>query len=128
MHRKRVLVVDDHCEIRSLALNVLAAQDYCITEARSAAEAIAILSRDAAFDLIVADVVMPGACNGVDLAKDVSRHWPDIPVVLMSGDPYGIKLAAREQRLSFLRKPFRSQEFALRVAETLARRSDRPVA
>ena len=36
------------------------------------------------FDLVFTDVVMPGT-NGVELAQEIRRRWPDLPVVLTSG-------------------------------------------
>jgi DNA-binding NtrC family response regulator len=37
-----------------------------------------------AFGLVFSDVVMP-CMNGIDLAREVRRRWPDLPVVLTSG-------------------------------------------
>ena len=37
-----------------------------------------------AFDAVFSDVVMPGM-NGVDLAREIRRRCPGLPVVLTSG-------------------------------------------
>jgi CheY-like chemotaxis protein len=47
------------------------------------------LSPAAAYDLILTDYSMPGL-NGLDLAREVLRARPRMPIVLMSGDTSGL--------------------------------------
>jgi CheY-like chemotaxis protein len=37
--------------------------------------------------MMFADVRLPGAMDGVDLAWEVKQRWPRLPVVLTSGQP-----------------------------------------
>jgi CheY-like chemotaxis protein len=37
------------------------------------------------FDLVLCDVVMPGAMNGISLAIAVRQRWPGMPILLMTG-------------------------------------------
>ena len=48
---------------------------------------------------------MPGGMNGVDLANEIRRRWPNLPVVLTSG--YSEMLAeGRGSDYELLRKPY----------------------
>jgi CheY-like chemotaxis protein len=72
------------------------------------------------FDLVFSDVLMPGGMSGLDLAREVGRRWPDLPVLLATGDP------ADAERGGFpvLRKPYATPELT-RAAAALLRRSGR---
>ena len=51
----------------------------------NAIDALAELNADAArFDVVFTDVVMPGM-SGIELAQEIRRLRPDLPVVLTSG-------------------------------------------
>ena len=66
------------CEI----LNTL---DYQTTWVASGAAALELLARKTGqFDLVFSDVVMPGI-NGIEMAKEVRKRYPTLPVVLASG-------------------------------------------
>ena len=53
--------------------------------ALSAAEALEIMSTGPAPDLVITDLVMPGAMQGHALAKEIRARFPGTHVVLMSG-------------------------------------------
>ena len=57
-----------------------------------------------AFDVVLSDIAMPGASDGIALGTWVRRHHPEIGVVLMTG--YAERLGrANEQGLVVLLKP-----------------------
>jgi CheY-like chemotaxis protein len=37
--------------------------------------------------MIFADIRLPGAMDGIDLAREVRMRWPFLPVILTSGHP-----------------------------------------
>ena len=37
--------------------------------------------------MIFADIRLPGAMDGIDLARKVGMRWPFLPVILTSGHP-----------------------------------------
>ena len=73
------------------------------------------------FDLLLTDVVMPGALNGKALADEVTRRWPRTRIAFMSGFTEGA--ISREGRLDkdvlLLNKPFRKVELAQLVRRAL---------
>jgi CheY-like chemotaxis protein len=80
-----VMVVDDEVLIRLVASDTLHDAGYRVVEACSADEAVTLLATDARIDLILSDVKMPGAMDGIDLVAHVKRAHPHLPVVLTSG-------------------------------------------
>jgi CheY-like chemotaxis protein/two-component sensor histidine kinase len=83
--RATVLLVDDEAAVREMTGRMLTSAGYQVVSAGDAAEAMSILvSGDTCIDLVLSDVVMPGR-SGVDLAHDVTRWRPGLPVLLMSG-------------------------------------------
>jgi len=44
-----------------------------------------IRGRDVA--MVFADIRLPGAMDGIDLAREVRIRWPFLPVILTSGHP-----------------------------------------
>ena len=85
---------------------------YAVVEATSAEEALRLVNRGDAFDLLVTDHLMPGM-SGTDLARTVRSAKPGLPVLLVSG------YAEREgvdPDLPRLTKPFRKAELAASLA------------
>jgi CheY-like chemotaxis protein/anti-sigma regulatory factor (Ser/Thr protein kinase) len=80
-----VLYVDDEELMRLLVGELLAQGGHRVTLCSQATQALAHLQDDGmAFDLVVTDFNMPGA-SGLDLAREVARARPGLPVVISSG-------------------------------------------
>ena len=122
-HAETVLVVDDDAPIRVLVGDVLRRLGYRVLTAEHAEAALdtAREYRDT-LRLVITDVVMPGR-SGLDLAKELSRTMPHLPVLFMSGyhervfsvDGHAISSSA------FLQKPFALDVLALRVRQLIDR-------
>ncbi|MBM3928824.1 MAG: response regulator, partial [Sphingomonadales bacterium] len=84
----------------------------------SASKAIDLLDTDSDFRLIFTDIVMPGGINGVELAKEVRRRMPAMPILLTTG--YSDRaLDAESQAFDLVRKPYRRAELAQRIRTLL---------
>jgi len=79
-----VLVVEDNAHVGEFATQLLQDLGYETVWAPHADAALALLNEGQAFDVVFTDVVMPGM-SGIDLAKEVQRQRPELPVVLASG-------------------------------------------
>jgi PAS domain S-box-containing protein len=103
--RRSVLLVEDNETVGSFAHNLLCELGQEVTWATGADDALRILDEHRGkFDLVSTDVVMPGM-NGIDLAQEVRRRWPDLPVVLTSG--YSHVLAEEGSHgFELLQKPY----------------------
>jgi CheY-like chemotaxis protein len=82
------LVVEDDADLRHLTAALLEEEQLDIIECESAEAALAVMllgERDVA--MILADVRLQGAMDGIDLAWEVRLRWPQLPIVLTSGHP-----------------------------------------
>ena len=82
---ERILLVDDEQIIVELGIAILERLGYEVAGETNSLHALEIFrSKPGEFDLIVTDYTMPGL-NGTDLAKEIRRVRPDIPVILSTG-------------------------------------------
>ena len=100
------LVVEDDAAVRHLATAVLEESDLGVIACESAEAALSVLERsDVTVALLFADIRLPGAMDGVSLAKAVGRRWPDVRVVVTSGASRDVTLP---DRAVFMQKPWRA--------------------
>lgn len=107
-----ILLVEDEPALRKLGERLLAHAGHRVLGAASAEEALEIAAREP-FDLLVTDVMMPGR-SGTELARDLVRARPDLPVVLVSGYAPDAPEASAG---AFLAKPFDPEQLARAIAE-----------
>jgi CheY-like chemotaxis protein/anti-sigma regulatory factor (Ser/Thr protein kinase) len=81
----KVLLVEDDAEVRDTVGAALRAAGFEIHTANMADEALERLIAGERYDVVLTDVVMPGALNGVDLAREVKRRYPRTAVVMATG-------------------------------------------
>jgi len=81
-----VLIVDDEPAIRGFLYDYLSECGFNPLAAESADEAIKLLEKGYAIDLVFSDVRMPGTMDGYGLARWVMTNRPGLPVLLASGD------------------------------------------
>lgn len=114
----RVLIVDDDPAMRRVCARVLEGEGWATTvvEEGKVAEA-KVADRQQTFDCVVSDVNMPGM-DGFAVVAAVRRHDPDLPVLLMTGDPSldGAVKALDSGAVSYLTKPFSHETLASAVA------------
>jgi CheY-like chemotaxis protein len=78
--RRTVLIVEDDGELRSLTAALLEDEQLDTIECESAEAALAVmLIGGREVTMIFADVRLPGAMDGVDLAWEVKLRWPLLP-------------------------------------------------
>ena len=81
----RILFVDDEIILVTFHEQMLRKLGYDVTAVDSSPEALEIFNRDPyAFDLIITDYAMP-KMNGTDLAAELLKRRPDVPIVLCTG-------------------------------------------
>lgn len=120
--RKTVLLVDDDGDARATAVDLLTALGYRVLVAASGVEALDILARDGAIDVLFTDVVMPGGMDGGEVAERARQIRPDIRVLFQSGYFEGALVRGgnlgRDDRL--LVKPYRRKDLARMMSMILA--------
>ncbi len=103
----RILIVEDEVKVRELLQRAIGLEGHDVTVAGSPREAIEIAQREAAFDVLLSDIVLPGM-SGIDLAHDLRARFPKMRIILMSGynDRPGGKDAMLPPDCEFIGKPF----------------------
>lgn len=119
--RPRVLVIDDKPNIIKLVRDVLDGE-FVTTAADDGVHAIAQLSI-APFDVIVSDLMMPGA-DGMMVLREARATQPDAEVILMTA--FGtVDTAVEAMKLGaydYITKPFDPEELLLRVRRAAERK------
>jgi two-component system, cell cycle sensor histidine kinase and response regulator CckA len=83
--KERILFVDDEELLIEMTVGLLEGLGYQVSAVMDCKEALNLFSENPeGFDLIIADQAMP-YMTGSELAKEVMRVRPDIPVVLCTG-------------------------------------------
>jgi signal transduction histidine kinase len=100
-----VLIIDDEPGIRTTLALFLRAAGHQVEEAATVGEAREALRRGS-FDVVVTDVILPGA-SGVELLKLLRRQAPELPVIMMTGQPTAESAAEalRAGAVDYLFKP-----------------------
>lgn len=114
----RILIVEDDPILRFTLAMELNQEGFAVREARDADEAETVLQTGAAIDAIVTDIEMPGARDGIALAKYVRAFHPGVRVIVVSGivPKSGIVGVAD----AFFGKPYDIERIILRVRALLS--------
>lgn len=79
-----ILCIDDEPEILRLREQLLEMYGFVVITASSGPEGLQMLSDGRTVDLVLLDYVMPGM-SGDQIAEELKRLYPRLPIVLMSG-------------------------------------------
>ena len=118
---ERILVVEDEELVRDFACRFLRNEGYHTRESSDGVEALALLRAEPdAADLVLTDAVMP-RMGGRELADQLARLRPGLPVLFMSGytNDEIIRRGLLTPGAPFLQKPFSPETLATKVREVL---------
>jgi DNA-binding NtrC family response regulator len=108
--KSSVLIVDDEPTVRMVLTEMLSETEFEALEAESASQALHTLRKaGAGISVLVTDVRMPGALNGLDLAKFARNSWPWIKVIVTTGFPESAQ-QEMPQNVRFLPKPWEPEQ------------------
>jgi two-component system nitrogen regulation response regulator NtrX len=121
-----VLIIDDEPNIRRMVSALLTSEGF---EVRDAADGAAGLARADEFepDLVLLDLMIPGAMDGMAVLERLRERFPELPVIMMSGRA-GLADAVKATRLgavNFLEKPLTPEGVLLAIASALELRMAR---
>jgi PAS domain S-box-containing protein len=116
LDRRVVLVVDDDLLVLASTASMLDELGHKVVEATSGRQALEILQAGAKADLVMTDQVMPNM-TGLQLAAELKRLWPDLPVLLATG--YAERRELVSAGLPLLHKPFGQNVLAGAIAHCL---------
>ncbi len=114
--RWRVLLVDDDPLICTSTAAMLWDLGHVAVEAHLGAQALEVLRSGVAVDIVVTDHAMPGM-TGTELARQIRRKWPALPILMASG--YADLPPGQSLDLPRLVKPYRQEELEVQVQRLL---------
>ena len=88
-----VLIVEDDMILRMRSVDIVEDAGYTPVEAVDADEALGILQSRSDIALLFTDIQMPGSMDGLQLAHAVYERWPQLKIILVSGQ---LKLSSAE--------------------------------
>lgn len=108
----RVLLIDDHPEVREATAAMLRDLGHETVEVASGSEAIAILDgRESEFDVLITDYAMPRH-SGTEVVRLARKARADLPAVIITGYADAEAIGGRPTDVGLLMKPFSIEELS----------------
>jgi PAS domain S-box-containing protein len=102
----RILLVDDHNEVRATTAAMLSDLGHEVTEAPTGADALATLrDRERDYDLIITDYAMPHV-SGAEFLREARTMCPGVPALMITGYADADAISDRLEGVEILLKPF----------------------
>ncbi len=120
---KRILVVDDEEQIRSMLTQMLEHEGFAVDTAENGEEGMDLITRHA-YDLIITDMIMP-IKDGLKLIMELIRDYPDLRILAISGggaikaERYLTMAGYLGDDIATLEKPFKRESLLALVNEQL---------
>ena len=112
--KKHILVVDDDIRIRKLIQKYLRKNDYLVSTASNAHEAVKF-ANIIDFDLFIIDVMMPGE-DGLSLTKKLLENYYTPIIILTARKEISDRIIGLETGADdYISKPFEPRELILRM-------------
>ena len=92
---RQVLLVEDDVEVAALTREMLSHLGFNVIHAASPVAALGALANARSIDIVFSDIMMPGGMSGLELAREIRRRQPGLPIVLTTG--YSEATAENEQ-------------------------------
>lgn len=86
--KKRLLLMDDEVEIRNSLKELLETFDFEVTTCENGEEALRLFEKEGPFDLVILDLTVPGALDGIQTFLELKKRDPDIKAILATGYAY----------------------------------------
>ena len=120
-----VLLVEHVSGVRTLTARLLGTLGYAVIEASDGDSAVAAMESTFRVDLLLTDIVLPGAMSGPQIAEEARRRNSGIKVLFMSGYPdHLLQHQDQSDGVEVLAKPFPKRELAQKVRSALDSKID----
>jgi PAS domain S-box-containing protein len=109
--RKHVLLVEDDHEVAALTRELLTSLGFSVNHVASPDAALRIVNHSHEIDIVVTDLMMPGPVNGLQLAQEIRKCQPGLPILLTTGSvstPAGME----SDEFPLLLKPYSADSLA----------------
>ena len=118
---ERILLVEDHDDLREHIAGILADLGYEVLATADGPTALAAIEERPDFDLLLTDVVLPGGMNGRQIATRALQLRPGLKILFMTG--YTQNAIVHDGRLdegvALISKPFTYDQLGAKVRAEL---------
>jgi PAS domain S-box-containing protein len=83
--RGQLLLVEDDNEVAALTREMLSSLGFSVIHVASPTAALGALANARPVDIVLSDIMMPGGVSGLELAREIRRRQPNLPIVLTTG-------------------------------------------
>lgn len=117
--KEHILIVDDSHDMLEVLRRQLGDLGYRTYQASNVIDAVDIL-KGSTPDLLITDLQMPGV-DGMQLVKYASEHFPELPVLVITGYPSveGAVDAVQSGAIDYLVKPFTKDELERAIDKSM---------
>jgi len=120
--KEHILLVDDEIDLVESGIRVLRWMGYQVQGVTIPSEALEMIrAQPHQFDLIISDFSMP-QMNGIQLAEEIKRIDPRIPIILLTG--YGSDIPKKQIKSNVINgvvtKPISKNELEIVIRKVLA--------
>lgn len=109
---KLVLVLEDEADVRQTLCEQLHLLGYLTLEASNGEQAMHMLASSSEIDIFISDLMLPGGLSGVDVVNHALKHYPQLTILLISGQDLRPAHNPALPEVALLRKPFTRSELA----------------
>jgi DNA-binding NtrC family response regulator len=116
--RRTILLVEDELFVRQATCSLLERAGFNVLKAEYASEAMRIFQESPEIDLVMTDMVLPGA-SGQQLGEALRQQSPGVAVLVTSGYS-NVDFEVENQETYFLAKPYSRRTLLAKIEEMLA--------
>lgn len=119
--KKRILVIEDDQEMRSLLKDFFEEEGFEIDSVSNGSEAFRKLVRKP-FDLVITDIRMPGL-TGLDIIPGIKKLQPEAPIIVITafGSEEVHRRAIERGATAYLEKPIHFQKLRMLIHDMFSK-------
>nr|WP_318384202.1 ATP-binding protein [uncultured Enterobacter sp.] len=107
-----ILVLEDEADVRQTLCEQLHELGYLTLEAQSGEQAIHLLEASPDIGFMLSDLMLPGRLSGAEVMQYAQLHYPQLPLLLVSGQDLRPAHNPALPDVELLRKPFTRVQLA----------------
>ncbi len=111
-NERLVLVLEDEADVRQTLCEQLHQLGYLTLEADNGEQALKMLDASPDIGMFISDLMLPGNLSGAEVINHVRSHYPQLPVLLISGQDLRPTHNPQLPDVALLRKPFTRVQLA----------------
>jgi CheY-like chemotaxis protein len=116
-----ILIAEDDVILRTVVAEQFREEGYSVVETSNAEEVLLVLRTGIPVDLLFTDVRMPGTLDGIALARLVRAEFPDVKVVIASGNVAATEVGTTID--GFISKPYHVSQLLEHIKSLLPEES-----